>query len=105
MSHHNTYKKAKEFFDSLKEFVEYVEDLESRLSWATSHILDNIASFSRKDIECMIVDHLFTEKEIEEKVIDLLEKKSITIQRASYLLKKSEEEIKQLAKKYGISLE
>jgi hypothetical protein len=54
-----------EFFEKLKEFVGYVEELQQRLNYARRHILGSIDKFSIDEIECMFLDHIFTDKEKE----------------------------------------
>jgi hypothetical protein len=57
---------GQELFEKLKEFVNYIEELEQKIRFAKYHIKNNIDKFSVKEIECMILDHIFTDEEQKE---------------------------------------
>jgi hypothetical protein len=87
---------SEDFFKKLKEFVDYVEELEQKFRFAKYHILVNIDKFSVKEIECMILDHIFTDEERKEVVLDLLKKGLIDRRNAKLLLFVTEEELEKL---------
>ena len=93
---------AHEFFEKLKEFVKYVEDLQLRFRFAQHHILENIDNFSIDEIECMFLDHIFTGVDREKIVIELLKLGRVNKEKARELLFTTEEEFEKILAKYQL---
>jgi hypothetical protein len=53
-----------EFKKRLEDFLEYVEELETKLREARHHIKKNIGLFSPEELECMAMDGLIEYKDI-----------------------------------------
>jgi hypothetical protein len=53
-----------EFKKSLKDFLEYVEELEFKLREARLHIKSNIGLFSPEELECMAMDGIIEYEDI-----------------------------------------
>ena len=93
---------AHEFFEKLREFVKYVEDLQHQFRHAQYHILENIDNFSIEEIECMFLDHIFTGEDRERIVIDLLKLGRVNKEKARELLFTTEEEFEKILAKHQL---
>jgi len=96
---------AYEFFEKLREFVKYVEDLQLQFRHAQRHILKNIDKFSIDEIECMFLDHIFPDADKERIVIELLELGRVNKEKARELLFTTEEEFEKILAKYQLKHE
>jgi len=82
--------------------VGYVEDLQLRLSFAQHHILKNIDKFSIDEIECMFMDHIFTDADKEGIVIGLLKLGRVDKEKAHKLLFTTKEEFEKILAKHQL---
>ena len=55
-----------EFIEGMSKFLEDYQALKSKLSYAQAHIIEQIDSFTPKQLECMAMDGIITFSQIPE---------------------------------------